>query len=429
MLRHTLIATALLAITSAAHAGALSDALRDAADRLTRRGVNEAADQSYDSAKDAAKKKKAPEAGKAAKPGAATAPAAAPAAAATQPGGAAAMTGADEQIYSKYDFIPGDKVIFFDDFSDTDVGEFPRKWHFKGPKAGRNNAVEVVEFQGRRYLRARPASGDEPQDTATQYLRLSQTGDLPEKFTIEFDAVLGFSKHEYANRYVLYLLHDEGTWPGLSGSPLPGTVSVSGEAGTTVNSTTAVHKNDGRVHRIAISVNGTFVKAYVDNERVVNDPDALQRPIKLVGLFMESGGGLSSDRVMFTNFRLAAGGKDVRSALTTDGKIVTHGILFDTGLDKLKPESLPTLKMILALLTENPQLRFSIEGHTDNQGSPGINQPLSDRRAAAVKDWLTVKGIDPARMKTRGLGDGKPIDGNQTAEGRANNRRVEFIKF
>ncbi len=262
MLRHTLIATALLAMTCAAHAGALDDALRDAANRLGRRGVNEAADQTYDSAKDAAKKKKTPDASKDAQAG--TAAATAPAAAAPS-GGASTMTGADEQVYSRYDFIPGDKVIFFDDFSDTDVGEFPRKWHFKGPKAGRNNAVEVVEFQGRRFLRARPASGDEPQDTATQYLRLAQTGDLPEKFTIEFDAVLGFSKHEYANRYVLYLLHDEGTWPGLSGSPLPGTLSVSGEAGTSVNSTTAIRKNDGRVHRIAVSVNGTFVKAYVDN--------------------------------------------------------------------------------------------------------------------------------------------------------------------
>jgi|CXWL01.1.fsa_nt_gi outer membrane protein OmpA-like peptidoglycan-associated protein len=419
MLRHTLIAVALLAATAAAHAGVLDGALKDAAERLTRRGVNEAADKTYDAAKDGASKK-APDA---AKPGATPAPAEAAKA------GGSTLTGANEQVYSKYDFIPGDKVIFFDDFSDTDVGEFPRKWHLKGPKAGRNNAVEVVEFQGKRFLRARPASGEEPQDSATQYLRLTQKGDLPEKFTIEFDAVLGFSKHEYANRYVLYLLHDEGTWPGLSGSPLPGTLAVSGNEGISVNSNTAIRMNDGKVHHVAVSVNGTFVKAYVDNERVVNDPDALQRPIKLVGLFMESGGGLSSDRVMFTNFRLAAGGKEVRSALTTDGRIVTHGILFDTAADKLKPESLPTLRMILALLTEDPQLRFSIEGHTDNQGNPGINQPLSERRAAAVKDWLVGKGIPSERMKTRGLGDTKPIDANQTGEGRANNRRVEFVKF
>jgi len=133
--------------------------------------------------------------------------------------------------------------------------------------------------------------------------------------------------------------------------------------------------------------------------------------------------------VMFTNFRLAEGGKNVKSALDTDGRIVTHGILFDTAKDTIKPESLPTLKMILGLLNDDPGLKFSIEGHTDNQGNKGINQPLSEKRAGAVKKWLAGKGIDPSRMMTKGFGDGKPIDSNSTAEGRANNRRVEFVKI
>jgi OOP family OmpA-OmpF porin len=65
---------------------------------------------------------------------------------------------AAEQIYSKYDFVPGEKVIFFDDFSDTDVGEFPRKWTLQGPGAGTSNAVEVVQSQGRNFLRSQPAA-------------------------------------------------------------------------------------------------------------------------------------------------------------------------------------------------------------------------------------------------------------------------------
>jgi len=108
---------------------------------------------------------------------------------------------------------------------------------------------------------------------------------------------------------------------------------------------------------------------------------------------------------------------------------VTHGILFDTGSDKIKPESLPTLKKILAILEENPDLKFSIEGHTDNEGRREINQPLSEKRASAVKSWLTGKGLSEARLKTRGWGDTKLIDTNDTPEGRANNRRVEFIKY
>jgi len=144
---------------------------------------------------------------------------------------------------------------------------------------------------------------------------------------------------------------------------------------------------------------------------------------------IESSGHVQNDKIMVTNFRLAEGGKSIISALDTDGKIVTHGILFDTGKDVIKPELLPTLKMILGLLNDDPGLKFSIEGHTDNQGNQAINQPLSEKRAAAVKTWLTGKGIEEARLKTKGFGDSKPIDANNTTEGRANNRRVEFVKF
>jgi outer membrane protein OmpA-like peptidoglycan-associated protein len=180
---------------------------------------------------------------------------------------------------------------------------------------------------------------------------------------------------------------------------------------------------------VAISVNGAFVKAYIDNRRVINDPDGIKRPIKQVGLQMLMPNNFKSDKLLFANFRLADGGKDIKSALDTDGKIITHGILFDTGKAAIKAESLPTLKMILGLLSGDPELKFSIEGHTDNQGGKGINQPLSEKRAEAVKTWLEGKGIESNRLKTAGFGDSKPLDSNKTLEGRANNRRVEFVKF
>jgi outer membrane protein OmpA-like peptidoglycan-associated protein len=113
----------------------------------------------------------------------------------------------------------------------------------------------------------------------------------------------------------------------------------------------------------------------------------------------------------------------------SEGRIVTHGILFDTGSDKIKPESLPTLKKILALLEESPALDFSIEGHTDNQGTKELNQTLSEKRAKAVQLWLTAKGIPASRLQSKGWGDTKPIDTNDTPEGRANNRRVEFTRI
>jgi OOP family OmpA-OmpF porin len=327
-----------------------------------------------------------------------------------------------EQIYGKYDFIPGDKVIFLDDFSDTDVGEFPVKWSLKGPGGG-GNTVEVVDYKGKRFLRSvPPSSKDDGLSASTLYARLKTKGDMPEKFTVEFDAVLS-NASGYSNQYYL-LIYDENGYPAT----MPGSICISGDQGRSQNTTTSINKNDGGVHHIAVSVNGTFVKAYVDNLRVVNDPDAVTRPLNYIGIHLLANHGYS-DTVMFTNFRFAEGGKDIKSAINMEGKIVTHGILFDTGSDKIKAESLPTLKKILTILEETPALKFSIEGHTDNQGTKELNQPLSQRRAKAVESWLIGKGIPSTRLQSKGWGDAKPMDTNDTLEGRANNRRVEFLKI
>lgn len=332
-----------------------------------------------------------------------------------------------EKAYTRFDFVPGDRVIFFDDFSDTDVGEFPRKWTLEGPKPGANNTVDVVAYEGKRFLRSVPG---ERQHTATQYLRLDQKVDFPEKFTIEFDAMLGTvsDKNRYTISYRVMLVPADKKFDPFRWN-VPGSVIISGGENSSANTKTDANLNDGRVHHVAISVNGTFVKAYIDNQRVINDPDGIKRPIRQIGLQMITPNYFRTERLMVTNFRLAEGGKDIRSALDTEGRIVTHGILFDTGKATLKAESLPTLKMILGLLNDNPGLKFSIEGHTDNQGGKGINQPLSEQRAEAVKNWLEGKGIESSRLKTAGFGDTRPIDSNKTPEGRANNRRVEFVKF
>lgn len=333
----------------------------------------------------------------------------------------------NEEAYSKYDFVPGDKVLFYDDFIDTDEGEFPRKWTLKGfpTRDNKNNAVEVVSYNKQHYLRSQPAAKNEYQSRATQYIRLNMKGDMPEKFTVEFDAILG--QGTLYNQYYLLLGNDKSELPG-SGAKV-GSLNFNKGDGSSANTKTAVSKNDGKIHHIAVSVNGTFVKAYIDNERVVNDPDGIKRPIKYIGMVLETNNGAQSDTLMFSNFRVAEGGKKIASALSTDGKIVTHGILFDPGSDTIRPESAATLKMLLGLLNDNPNLKFSIEGHTDNQGNSATSQPLSEKRAIAVKNWLVAKGISADRLQTKGWGESKPIDNNSTAEGQANNRRVEFVKI
>jgi OOP family OmpA-OmpF porin len=378
---------------------------------LLNRAQQQAEDAALKAARDAAKPPPAQPA-QAQKPAAAAPDAAKGDAAqpATAAAGGATTAPTAEAYGNRYDFVPGDKVLVFDDFSDTDVGEYPAKWTIKG---GGGNSLEVVQVGDRRFLKSRYSPKD--QGWAQTWLRYEIKGDMPKNFTIEYDMDLGgptgfmFSK-----------------WGGYGGQA----VKIHASDGTQVKSSNANGKLPVKtgVQHVAIAVSGTQVKVYVAGERVLSDPDGVVRPITRLGIEFEGPYQAEGDHQMITNVRIAEGGKPAKQMLAGEGRIVTHGILFDTGSDVIKPESAPTLRAILALLNEDPGLRFAIEGHTDDQGGPKVNGPLSEKRAEAMKAWLVKQGIDAGRLTSKGLGQSKPIDSNDTAEGRANNRRVEFVK-
>ena len=81
------------------------------------------------------------------------------------------------------------------------------------------------------------------------------------------------------------------------------------------------------------------------------------------------------------------------------------------------------------MLQEHPELKLRIEGHTDDVGQAAANQSLSEKRAAAVKAWLVTQGVEAKRLEAKGFGQTKPVTGNDTPEGRQNNRRVELVKM
>jgi OOP family OmpA-OmpF porin len=114
-------------------------------------------------------------------------------------------------------------------------------------------------------------------------------------------------------------------------------------------------------------------------------------------------------------------------ALNKDGSIALY-INFETGKSDIKAESQPTIEQIVEMLKQNPDLKISIEGHTDNVGSDKSNQTLSENRAKSVMDALIAKGIDKSRLSSKGWGSSKPIADNNTEEGKAKNRRVEIVK-
>jgi outer membrane protein OmpA-like peptidoglycan-associated protein len=340
-----------------------------------------------------------------------TAPAGAAAADSTPAPGKALKPGdglkPGEGAWSNFDFKPGDRVLFVEDLTGDEVGNFPARLELK-----KGNA-EVVEWQGRRFLSVPSAS----------IIGIPLPEVLPERFTVEFDYYPGQAAR-YASRPMLLFAEE----PNLDSPRQPhvqfgGTAGVAGpqEFTTTISE---VYRDS--LYKVRVMADGNYAKVYINERRVANAPRAnLARPDKLI-LNLH---GWEKEPSLIGNFHVAAGGRKLYDALTEKGRVATQGIYFDTGSDRLRPESSATLKEIGTMLKEHPELELTIEGHTDNVGSAEANQTLSDRRATAVRQFLVDNyQVDGGRLTAKGLGQTKPIGGNDTPEGRQSNRRVELVK-
>lgn len=174
-------------------------------------------------------------------------------------------------------------------------------------------------------------------------------------------------------------------------------------------------------------VDGGYAKAYLDEVRVgqLNGLVFTRNNVIQVDLANADDNGS-----LLTGIRVAEGGKPLYDALTASGRVSTHGILFASGSATIRGESTPTLKEIGDMLTAHPDLKLTIEGHTDNQGSPGGNQTLSEQRAAAVAAYLVSSfHVAADRLDAKGFGDTRPVASNDTPEGRQQNRRVDLVKM
>ena len=325
------------------------------------------------------------------------------------------------KTYSKFDFIPGEKIIFFDDFADVAVGDFPLKWN----TTISGEVIETNKYPGKWFKFKNDYSYYSPEINF----------ELPENFTLEFDALfengVDFSI-EFIDDPEKRLTNDY--YPGKGGfsiNPKSSTV----DAGSYDNNVEAEPVSvgggsfdqieEGQKVRYSIWGQKQRVRVYVDNKKVVDLPRLIPKHMKINFIRI----GVYSD-LTISNFRFAEGAPDTRSRLLTEGKLVTHGITFDSGSDKIKPESYGVLKVIAKVLKENTEIQVKIVGHTDSDGDENSNMILSKRRSAAVKDALVNEfDLDGSRMITGGKGETEPVDSNKTPEGKANNRRVEFIKI
>ncbi|MBQ8839031.1 MAG: OmpA family protein, partial [Bacteroidales bacterium] len=177
-------------------------------------------------------------------------------------------------------------------------------------------------------------------------------------------------------------------------------------------------------NHVAISFNKRAWKVYFNGIRVANVPNVLAPPGWLL-FELDNGNG----DTYITNLRIAKGAVPLYDRMMSEGKFVTYGITFDVGKATIKPESMGEINRIVQLMNENPSLRFSVEGHTDSTGNATSNQTLSEQRSQAIVDKLVELGIAKDRLTAVGKGQNSPIADNTTDEGRAKNRRVEFVKI
>ena len=345
------------------------------------------------------------------------------------------------EIQAKSDFKRGANVFFEDNLSGERMGEFPSKWDLI-----EGSEVEVVNIKGAKAIRME-ASRIQPLMKEREY--------LPEEFTIEFD-VLAQPAEEgsgWDGTLDLFMDGDDGRrvfdirmspeyhpyyggeYSGIGwgwGAENPNGNKMEGEPGRQAINR-YLKKNEW--NHIAISFNKRAFKMYLNYQRIVNIPNMIQPRSWAMD------GSSDSDKGIFvTNIVMAKGAVDLYERNTTDyasavekaiaetGKFVTNDILFETGKATLKPESMDEIRKVAEYMKKNPSARFEVQGHTDNQGSDKVNDPLSQQRAEAVVKALEGEGVDPFNLRPVGKGSHEPVADNKTEDGRAKNRRVEFIK-
>ncbi len=310
-------------------------------------------------------------------------------------------------VSTKFDFVPGDRVIFADDFTQDELGEFPARW---GMKIG---TFEVVEMGGERWLR-------NMSDDGTVYMKLP-AGPLPENWTLEFD-FFGEEPLHWAMQVEGLNANGNTTW----NIGYPEGQNLVFRSGDLYSTTTLEGGSVAGRHHVMLLGRGPALKVYMDRQRLANVPDVTMAAGPTVQFDIRL---WAQTHPMITNVRFAEGPKPAKDLLAT-GKFVTHGIRFATGSDVVQPESAPILRQVAAWLEANPAARLSITGHTDNVGKADANLDLSKRRAAAVAKVLSGEfAIAADRLTTDGKGDTSAMADNTTAEGRAMNRRVEFAKL
>ena len=341
---------------------------------------------------------------------------------------------ADPTTATSSDFKRGSVILFQDDVTAEQVGEFPSKWDmFSG-------TTEVKTIAGIKAIN--------PTDNAQiQPLIKEQGAYLPEEFTIEYDFYYWPSKDDVGLndiKLILAVTKDRSEFPGEGHDTgdLTAFVLRHGVCNTEEHVYMFNGNHDGSFeysfkkgwNHVALSFNKRALKVYFNDKRVVNLPRVnqptwmcFQVPFDYINLTFIRNVVVAKGAVALYD-RNEQSMTAVEKAIAETGKFVTNNILFETGKATLKPESMAEIQKVADYMKKNPSVRFEVQGHTDNQGSDAVNDPLSQQRAEAVVKALEGLGVDGFNLRAVGKGSHEPVADNKTDAGRAKNRRVEFIK-
>ena len=318
--------------------------------------------------------------------------------------------------YAKTDFVPGDVVIFDDPMDGEQLGEFPSMWEL------RRGETEVVEVNGKKAVQLKDRG------TSIYPLMKNPRNFLGDVFTVEFDWFWPNAPYDgYNTRLELYLCKADSDDEIFRLEKLIKDGEMTWYWQTTSGRQKGT-KDDavltpGEWHHIALSFNKRALKLYFDGVRQINLPNVSEVP---GWFYLALGNG--NDALYLTNFKICQGAVPLYDRLASEGKIITYAITFDTGKATLKPEADVEINRIKGLMEQDPSLKFEVQGHCDNTGSDAVNDPLSQKRAEAIVARLVEMGIAKDRLSADGKGSHEPIADNSTEEGRAKNRRVEFVK-
>jgi OOP family OmpA-OmpF porin len=348
-----------------------------------------------------------------------------------------------EKSYAKFDFIPGEKVMFEDNFISETPDEVPSFWI---PTSGQVeisiiNGEKVMGFlkDGKAYPR-RSTKNRNAIRTTLEFDYLFRRNDgtwraaeeagntRGESFYIQFandedyyDSQIQDQLGDFKNRLVIH----------AQGAANFGQMSSNYSTGTT--SSTPYGKifdelTDKWVHA-SVAITERSLKLYLNSQRVINA--VITKGSSLTFQFNCEDCSTEEDghQLFIRNVRIAEGGADPYKQLMSDGRLITHGITFDVAKASIKPESFGTLNTIVSIMKDNADVKFEVGGHTDSDGEDASNMKLSQQRADAVREKLISMGIDGSRLTSKGYGESKPLVPNSTPENKANNRRVEFVKI